>query len=121
MIQRTYRTPFVGRIDELARLDRALESAEGGTPVVVVVSGEAGVGKTRLLEEFAARAARHGARVLAGGCVEVSGAGLPYGPILEAVRELRDEATPTASPRSVRDDELTALLALGDDQISHQG
>src|SRR6266508_2580862 len=92
MTPRSYRTSFVGRADELVRLERALAAATAGSPSVVLVNGEAGVGKTRLIDEFAQRAANAGARVLAGGCVDVSGGGLPYGPVVEALRECDDEA-----------------------------
>jgi len=53
---------FVGRSDELARLEGALA---GGAPRVLLLGGEAGIGKTRLLAEFTPRAQRAGARVLA--------------------------------------------------------
>ncbi|GIJ43408.1 LuxR family transcriptional regulator [Virgisporangium aliadipatigenens] len=91
MTSRAYRSAFVGRVEELARLDRALAEAAGGSPAVVVVCGEAGIGKTRLLTEFARGAADSGARVLVGGCVAVSGGGLPYGPVVEALRGLSGE------------------------------
>ena len=87
MALRTYSTGFVGRAQELARLDAALATAVGGTPVFLLVGGEAGVGKTRLVSEFAGRAHQTGIRVLAGTCIDVSG-GLPYGPIVEAFRGL---------------------------------
>ncbi|MDX2560613.1 AAA family ATPase [Streptomyces sp. TX20-6-3] len=61
------RAPFVGRARELERLDVPLRRrAEGAGPVVVEVVGEPGIGKSRLLAEFAARARRHGATVLRG-------------------------------------------------------
>ena len=56
---------FVGRSDELARLDAELTLAAGGRARAVVVSGEPGVGKTRLCEEFGRRC-RHRARSLVG-------------------------------------------------------
>ena len=61
-------SPFVGRDRVLQRLSAMLASAEGARePGLVVITGEAGVGKTRLLAEFAAEAHRHGTTVLAGG------------------------------------------------------
>src|SRR4029079_5235343 len=48
--------PFVGRNAERQRLDDALESANSGRPQVVLVTGEAGIGKSRLLHEFTPRA-----------------------------------------------------------------
>ena len=75
---------FVGRAHELAMLDQALEQADGGAPAVLLVGGEAGVGKTRLVTEFAARRSGNGTRVLVGGCVPVADGGLPFAPAVEA-------------------------------------
>jgi predicted ATPase len=57
---------FVGRDGELAALTAALDAAVAGEPAVVLLSGEAGVCKTRLVEEAAERAGAAGARVLTG-------------------------------------------------------
>ena len=67
---------FVGRGPELAALLAALESAVAGEPAVVLVGGEAGVGKTRLVEEAAERARERGVRVLTGSCIELGGEGV---------------------------------------------
>jgi len=83
----SYRTSFVGRADELGHLERALAAAAEGSPKVVLVKGEAGVGKTRLVDEFVRQAEAGGARVLVGGCVDIGGGSLPYGPVVEALRE----------------------------------
>src|SRR4051812_24274097 len=64
---------LVGRREELAALATAYERACGGEPATVVVGGEAGGDKTRLVEEAAARATGEGARVLTGRCVELGG------------------------------------------------
>jgi DNA-binding CsgD family transcriptional regulator len=77
---------FVGRAEELTRLLAALERAEQGRPAMVLVAGDAGVGKTRLLAELAHQARRRGAQVLVGGCLEVGDVGLPYVPLLTALR-----------------------------------
>jgi len=82
---------FVGRAVELRRLDLALERAGQGSPQVVLVAGDAGVGKTRLLLALADRARRRGMRVLSGGCVELGDIGLPYLPVVDALRELADD------------------------------
>lgn len=76
---------FVGRQAELAELERALDAAKAGSPPVILVHGEAGIGKTRLLSEFATSASQHGATVLRGTCYE-GGAG-PYGPWVEAIAD----------------------------------
>src|SRR4029453_9093259 len=85
---------FVGREAELATLTAALDSALAGSPTVVLVGGEAGVGKTRLVEEAAGRARAAGARVLAGSCIELGGEGLPFGPLAPAFRSLLRDTSP---------------------------
>ncbi|HEV2919691.1 MAG TPA: AAA family ATPase, partial [Actinomycetota bacterium] len=82
---------FIGRAVELRRVDALLERAAQGRPQVVLVSGDAGVGKTRLLLALADRAHRRGMRVLAGGCVELGDIGLPYLPVVDALRGLADD------------------------------
>jgi predicted ATPase len=61
----------VGRERELAGLGAALERAADRRPAVVLVAGESGVGKTRLVSELGARARERGARVLTGDCVDL--------------------------------------------------
>jgi DNA-binding CsgD family transcriptional regulator/tetratricopeptide (TPR) repeat protein len=79
---------LVGRADELSRLLGLLDRAERGRPAVGLIAGDAGVGKTRLLDELAARAGGAGIRVLVGGCMEVGDVGLPYVPFVDAFRDL---------------------------------
>src|SRR5580700_2173926 len=79
---------LVGRADELAALDAALARTGGGEPYAVLIGGEAGVGKSRLVNEFAGRSRRAGARVLAGGCLELGADGLPFAPFTSVLREL---------------------------------
>jgi ATP/maltotriose-dependent transcriptional regulator MalT len=81
---------FVGRAEELARLLAALERAKRGRPQLVLLTGEAGVGKTRLLVEVAGRVQQRGVRVLTGGCVELGDIGLPYLPVVDALRGIAD-------------------------------
>ncbi|MFE9613401.1 AAA family ATPase [Streptomyces sp. NPDC006012] len=80
---------FVGRAEELQTLNGALARAAAGEPQALLVGGEAGVGKTRLIEEFAAAAGRRGAVVALGGCVEIGADGLPFAPFSTALRALR--------------------------------
>ncbi|MFG1943102.1 helix-turn-helix transcriptional regulator [Nonomuraea sp. NPDC048826] len=77
---------FVGRAGELAMLEGALAEARGGTAAAVLVGGEAGVGKTRLMGEFADRAGE--ALVLIGGCLELGTEGLPFAPFTAVLRGL---------------------------------
>jgi len=86
---------FIGRAAELGRLEAALDRAGQGQPRLVLVAGDAGVGKTRLLLAFADQARRHGDRVLTGGCVELGDIGLAYLPVVDALRELADDAAET--------------------------
>jgi DNA-binding CsgD family transcriptional regulator/tetratricopeptide (TPR) repeat protein len=85
---------FVGRDAELAALTAALDAAVAGEPTVVLLGGEAGVGKTRLVEEAAGRANDAGARVLAGSCIEMGGEGLPFGPLAHVFRSLMRDTSP---------------------------
>jgi DNA-binding CsgD family transcriptional regulator len=85
---------FVGRTQELARLRQLLARAAGGEPLVAVIGGEAGVGKTRLAEQLAATANQQGVRVLRGGCVPLGEEGLPFAPVVEALRGLAGELDP---------------------------
>ena len=75
---------FVGRAEELRQLDAARAAAAQGHGGLVVVVGDAGVGKTRLVTEFAARATAAGARVLWGRCREIPGSP-PYWPWSQAL------------------------------------
>lgn len=79
---------FVGRGIELQALGSRLADATAGQASAVLLGGEAGVGKSRLIQEFAGDAAAHGARVIVGQCVELGGDGLPFAPIAGALREL---------------------------------
>jgi DNA-binding CsgD family transcriptional regulator/tetratricopeptide (TPR) repeat protein len=85
---------FVGRTSELARLRQLLAHAAGGQPLVVLLGGEAGVGKTRLAEQFAVAAQEQGVRVLGGGCVPLGEEGLPFAPVVQALRGLADQLDP---------------------------
>src|SRR6266545_4479686 len=82
---------LIGRVVELGRLDATLGRVVQGRPQVVLLAGDAGVGKTRLLLAFAERARGRGMRVLAGGCVELGDIGVAYLPVVDALRELADD------------------------------
>ncbi len=102
---------FVGREEELTRLDAAAQMARSAGQLVVV-AGDAGVGKTRLIEEAASRWRARGGAAVIGGCVDLSGVGAGYAPLLEVLRRLRTEFDATLVDQLVRDSspELLPLL-----------
>lgn len=81
-------SPFVGRVDALHRLTSAVRAASTGEPSGWLVASDAGVGKTRLLEEVGRLAAGLGATVVTGHCVDLGSGGLPYLPFAEVVGRL---------------------------------
>jgi DNA-binding CsgD family transcriptional regulator len=77
---------MVGRDGELTRLLGLLDDAAAGRPAHALMSGDAGVGKTRLVTELAARASDRGFLVLSGRCAELGDA-IPYLPLADALRD----------------------------------
>ncbi|WP_019144809.1 BTAD domain-containing putative transcriptional regulator [Aeromicrobium massiliense] len=93
---------FIGRTDELKVLDEALRqgwTTPTGPPAVAAVFGEAGIGKTRLAEELAARARSEGVVVAFGRCLESEGTPplWPWEQALGAVADALDPATRDAA------------------------
>jgi len=88
MARRVTSPELVGRSAALEQLMSTLASAREGMPRHVLVSGEAGVGKTRLLSRSRELAEEDGARVLLGGCVSMGDSGLPFAPYTEILRSL---------------------------------
>src|SRR5262245_1087516 len=80
------RVPMVGREAESERLRSWWVDAVDGRGGLGLVGGEAGIGKTRLVEEMAEQVERDGALVLWGHCYQREG--LPYAPLAEAVQAL---------------------------------
>ncbi len=86
MANRVSSRGLVGRdheLDLLLGLVRRAGEGDGGAALVV---GEAGIGKSRLVNEFARRAGEHGTLVLVGECVDLAEAELPYAPVIAALR-----------------------------------
>src|SRR2546425_8667964 len=77
--------PLVGRTAAFTQLVARYQQARQGQPQVVLLLGEAGIGKTRLASEFVAWARAQGAEVLSGQAFEMGGR-LPYQPLVEALR-----------------------------------
>src|SRR4051794_30012448 len=110
---------IVGRDRELGVIDRALAAAAEGRPVLLLVRGEAGIGKSRLIREAVERARTGGSAILHGSCLDLGDEGIPYLPIMEALRGLaratpRDRLSKFLGP--ARDDlaRLLPELAEGD-------
>ncbi|RBM18283.1 hypothetical protein DEH69_13320 [Streptomyces sp. PT12] len=102
---------FVGRGRELAELSRGLGLAGRHEPQAFVIGGEAGVGKTRLLDEFLAGARAAGAVTAVGGCVELGADGLPFAPFAAALRALyRHFGAELTEAAAGREGELAGLL-----------
>jgi DNA-binding CsgD family transcriptional regulator/tetratricopeptide (TPR) repeat protein len=87
VISRRVSPVLVGRETELEALMGVFGEAADGTPGTVLLGAEAGGGKSRLVAEFTERV-RDRALVLAGGCVNLGGAGLPYEPFTAMLRDL---------------------------------
>jgi DNA-binding SARP family transcriptional activator len=99
---------LLGREVELGRLDRALRDALDGGAGLILVEAEAGLGKTRLLEEVATGLA--GVRVGRATCSALERS-LPYVPIVAALRDALDDAAPPRLGRA-RPEQCTEVDAL---------
>jgi DNA-binding CsgD family transcriptional regulator len=99
--------PFVGRSAELEKLRMLLPRAEGEGRRVVLLGGEPGSGKSRLVREFAAEAARDGTLVLYGACDAV--VHTPYGPFAQALEHLTRVMDP---------DELRSVLGTAGGELT---
>lgn len=82
---------LIGRAAEVSVLTEALEQATAGAPRCVLVAGEAGVGKSRLLEALTDHARARDVRALVGGCIELSEGHLPFAPVAQALRSFVQE------------------------------
>jgi DNA-binding CsgD family transcriptional regulator/Tfp pilus assembly protein PilF len=112
---------LIGRQEALARLDRALAEAlaaeRAGT---VLVEGPAGIGKSRIVEEFRTLAQEQGGEVLVGRCVSLGEEIFPYAPVAELLRDLvarsgADAVRAWAGPAAPELARLVPALAPADD------
>jgi DNA-binding CsgD family transcriptional regulator len=97
---------IVGRTEELAALQRRFESVQHGNGSTLLISGEAGIGKSRLLREVKATAASLEAVVLQGNCFEPDST-LPLAPFIDLLRHtpielLREDRFRTAAPQLLK-------------------
>ncbi|WP_410668998.1 helix-turn-helix transcriptional regulator [Amycolatopsis sp. cmx-4-68] len=89
--------PLVARTHEMRRLRAAFARADRGEAGAVLLSGDAGVGKTRLLTALGEHVQACGALVLTGRCIDVREGGLPYLPFAEALAPLGSAADPAVA------------------------
>jgi DNA-binding CsgD family transcriptional regulator/tetratricopeptide (TPR) repeat protein len=87
-LRRVSSQTIIGRDAQLCLLDDVLAAATAGDPRIIVLAGEAGVGKTRLIGELEARARGRGFLVLHGESVEFGGEAFPYAPLVAALRDV---------------------------------
>jgi predicted ATPase len=107
---------FIGRLAELETLTDAVAQAATGRAGVILIGGDAGIGKTRLVTEIADRARQTGVLVLEGGCVSLGDSGgLPFAPIVEALRRLPAilASDPTGTLGKIEDLRSPATVELG--------
>src|ERR1700751_129952 len=90
MVGRISSPRFVGRAAELDALERLLARAASGSGRAVLVAGEAGIGKSRLVSELEERARGRGGCGLVGGCGEVGEGELAFAPIISALRAVME-------------------------------
>jgi len=83
-------TPFVAREAQVAQLEDAVARAGRGDASAVLLAGDAGVGKTRLVLHVAERARTQGVRVVVSHCVDLGEIGVPYLPFADALVQLRE-------------------------------
>lgn len=132
VVRRVSSSIFVGRVVERAHLQAALDAAEQGEPGLVLVGGDAGIGKTRLVTELATVANTRGAVVVRGQCLDMRATILPFAPFVDILRGLlaTEHVGGVAGPESAGITELARLvpaiassaasdarLASGDDQL----
>jgi len=102
--------PFLGRTAEFGTLIECYQRAHAGQPQLVLLQGEAGIGKTRLATEFVGWAHAQGADVLAGRALQ-TGRQLPYQPLIDVLRlRLEQEHAPDDLLSDVWLAELSRLL-----------
>jgi len=94
MAPRGSESALIGREPELAALVAALDRADAGASTIAIVAGDAGIGKTRLVDALADLARARGCRILVGGCLDLADDGLPYAPFIEGLRGLTRDLPP---------------------------
>ncbi len=102
LLQQIVQGRLVGRQTELKTLRQHWQQSQSGQAQLVLISGEPGVGKTRLANEMISYARLQGARLLRGGCYEYE-ATVPYLPVAEALRDWVHGQSPQQLEEKLRD------------------
>jgi ATP/maltotriose-dependent transcriptional regulator MalT len=87
--RRVTSSALIGRDAELAALHDAVSSARSGRARIVLLAGDAGIGKTRLITQVCARARHEGLGTAVGGCIQLGESSIAFAPLVEALRDLR--------------------------------
>jgi DNA-binding CsgD family transcriptional regulator len=99
-VRRSTTIPLVSRQEQVSSLLLAVGRASAGRPGLVLVGGDAGVGKTRLISHVAQAAEQAGASAVVVHCVDLGQVGIPYLPFTEALTQLQAGAAgPEAAAR----------------------
>ena len=117
-VARSPQTPLFGRDRELRHLLEVAGVAEPVPPAALLLSGDAGIGKTRLLEEAVGRAIEVGQLVLVGHCLDLGDNAMPYQPFIEAFG-LLDAGQVESLATGLR--ALAPLLPSGSGEATGQG
>jgi class 3 adenylate cyclase/tetratricopeptide (TPR) repeat protein len=116
-VERRHDNPLVGRVHELETLEREFATAaEAGKCRLVTLLADAGVGKSRLIEEVGRRVASQGGRLVRGRCLPY-GRGITFWPLLEIVRETARIADDD-SPEQAREKLLELAGPEGEDAVA---
>ncbi|UJP10666.1 AAA family ATPase [Microbacterium sp. KUDC0406] len=109
----TTSAPMIGRDDELGMLRRGFQVGRAGHPGVLVVRGEAGIGKSRLLQEFLDGIDADGpppVAVAVGQCVDLGDIGAPFTPVRRLLRDLLRELGDAALRDAARTPGVAAAI-----------
>ena len=108
----TLTTPLIGRGDELRSLAGlvGLDDTPATTSAAILLGGDAGAGKSRLVAELSTRAVERGWRVLVGHCLDFGDGSPPYLPFSEALGRLANESPELADALTEASPEIGRLL-----------